>query len=70
MQHVYIDRGFGFIRCIEGPPEEIGQDYFFHMSGLEPGLPLSELHEAVTEVDFDKTVVAKGRRAERITRAA
>ena len=68
MQRIYIERGFGFIRCTAGaPPEDIGQDFFFHSSGLDD-VGIMELEEG-SQVSFETRYVAKGRRAEHIQRA-
>jgi cold shock CspA family protein len=63
----YPDRGFGFIRCTEGLADDVGHDFFFHYSGLAGGLVMEELEPGET-VSFLATHVAKGRRAEQITR--
>lgn len=68
VQRIYVERGFGFIRCTEGEPGDIGQDYFFHHSGLTD-CGIAELEEGST-VSFRPTLVAKGRRAEDIQREA
>src|SRR5262245_13159027 len=65
VQRVYAERGFGFIRCTEG--SDIGQDYFFHMSGLDD-CEIADLEEG-SVVKFEARNVAKGRRAEHIQRA-
>lgn len=64
VHRVYRDRGFGFIRCTEGPDGEAGQDYFFHASGLDD-CTVDDLEEG-ERVQFEPHLVAKGRRAERI----
>lgn len=64
VHRVYVDRGFGFIRCTEGAEGDVGQDYFFHFTGLE-GCHVQDLEEGET-VEFEPRLVAKGRRAERI----
>jgi cold shock CspA family protein len=63
VQRIYVERGFGFIRCIEGAAEDIGQDFFFHYTGLD--VPIEQLEEGST-VSFQPTYVAKGKRAEQI----
>ena len=65
VHRIYVERGFGFIRVSEGP--EVGQDYFFHVSGLDD-CPIAELEEG-SLVDFEPRVVAKGKRAEHVLRA-
>lgn len=64
VHRVYRDRGFGFIRCTEGP--DAGQDYFFHMTGLDD-CTVEDLEEGEL-VEFEPRQVAKGRRAEHIVR--
>jgi cold shock CspA family protein len=66
VHRVYTERGFGFIRCSEGKAEDIGQDFFFHRSGLSDD-PIDELEEGEA-VLFEPRYTAKGRRAERIAR--
>ena len=66
MQRLYAERGFGFIRVTEG--DDLGQDYFFHVSGLE-GCGIGELEEGLA-VEFAARQTAKGKRAEHISRAA
>lgn len=66
VQHTYPDRGFGFIRCTEGSADVVGQDFFFHASGLEGGLRIDDLLPA-TLVEFEPTKVPRGNRAEHIT---
>jgi cold shock CspA family protein len=66
VQRVYVERGFGFIRCLEGRAEDVGQDFFFHMSGLDD-CSIHELEEG-SLVRFSPTYVAKGKRAEHIER--
>lgn len=69
VQRVYPERGFGFIRCKESAtPEDIGQDVFFHHSGLDDCV-ISELEEGGA-VEFEVRLTAKGRRAEHISRRA
>lgn len=66
VQRIYVERGFGFIRCTGGAvaATDIGQDYFFHMSGLDEGsIALLEEGSLVT---FEPRQVAKGRRAEHV----
>jgi len=65
VQRVYRERGFGFIRCIDGPAGDLDQDFFFHWSGLD--CPIEQLEEGGT-VSFTPTYVAKGKRAEQIQR--
>lgn len=62
MQRLYIERGFGFIRV------PTGEDYFFHMSGLED-CRIAELEEGLL-VEFEARQTAKGQRAEHIARVA
>jgi cold shock CspA family protein len=64
VQRVYAERGFGFIRAAEGP--DSGQDFFFHMSGLDD-CRIDELEEG-SLVEFEARTVAKGRRAEHVCR--
>ena len=64
VHRIYQDRGFGFIRCIDG--HDSGVDYFFHVSGLDD-LTMLELLEGEL-VEFEPRVVPKGKRAEHITR--
>ena len=66
VQRVYVERGFGFIRCLEGKADDVGQDFFFHMSGLSD-CTIDELEEG-SLVTFSPTYVAKGKRAEHIER--
>jgi cold shock CspA family protein len=61
------ERGYGFIRALEGAPGEEGTDYFLHRSALED-LRMDELREGLL-VDFLPTLVAKGPRAEHVRRA-
>ena len=65
VQHVYRDRGFGFIRCTEGAAEDVGEDFFFHTSGLDEGVPLEALLPG-SLVEFDARVVPRGKRAEHV----
>ena len=67
IQHVYPERGFGFIRCTEGAPEDIGQDFFFHTTGLGDGLTVNALLPG-SLVEFDSTEVPRGKRAEHVAR--
>jgi cold shock CspA family protein len=62
VQRVYRERGFGFIRCTEGG--QVGQDYFFHHSGLDD-CRIDDLEEG-SQVTFEPHQVAKGNRAEHI----
>lgn len=64
VQRVYRERGFGFIRCVDGA--DVGQDYFFHSSGLDD-IGIEQLEEG-SLVKFEARHVAKGRRAEHIQR--
>lgn len=64
VQRIYPERGFGFIRCTEGAGDDIGQDFFFHMSGLDD-CRITELLEG-TVVVFESTIVPKGKRAEHV----
>jgi cold shock CspA family protein len=66
VQRVYAERGFGFIRCLEGPATDVGEDFFFHMSGLDD-CAISELQEG-SLVRFSPTYVPKGKRAEHVAR--
>jgi cold shock CspA family protein len=66
VQRIYSERGFGFIRCLDGPSEDVGQDFFFHSSGLVD-CRIQELQEG-SAVRFSPTYVAKGKRAEHVER--
>jgi cold shock CspA family protein len=66
VQRIYVERGFGFIRCLDGAEDDIGQDFFFHMSGLTD-CAIGDLEEG-SLVSFTPTYVAKGKRAEAVTR--
>lgn len=66
MQRLYSERGFGFIRVTQGAGS--GQDFFFHVSGLD-GCSMHELEEGLL-VEFESRQTAKGQRAERISRVA
>jgi cold shock CspA family protein len=67
IEHTYPERGFGFIRCTEGAAGDVGEDFFFHESGLSAsGLTLAGLLRG-TVVEFDPTEVPRGRRAEHVT---
>lgn len=66
VQRLLPERGFGFIRCTEGPKGDLGQDFFFHTTGLED-LGFEEL-EIGQLVSFEARDVPKGKRAERIQR--
>jgi len=68
VQHTYPERGFGFIRCTEGAVEDVGQDFFFHTSGLDGGLTMRELLPG-SLVEFECREVPRGKRAEHISRA-
>lgn len=65
VQRIYTERGFGFIRCTEGAPADVGADFFFHYSGLED-CRIEDLMEGLT-VSFEPTIVPKGKRAEKIS---
>jgi len=66
VQRIYPERGFGFIRATEG--EQVGQDFFFHATGLDD-CSIKELEEG-TFVVFEARWVAKGKRAEHIQRTS
>ena len=66
VQRVYTERGFGFIKCTEGALDDIGQDFFFHMSGLDD-CRIDDLEEGEL-VRFTPVYVAKGKRAEHVER--
>lgn len=66
VQHLYPERGFGFIKCTEGSAGDVDQDFFFHQSGLVAPLTMRELLPG-SLVEFDSTDVPRGKRAERIT---
>lgn len=66
VQHTYPDRGFGFIRCTEGSAEDVGQDFFFHQSGLLGSLRIEHLLPG-SLVEFEPTRVPRGKRAEQIS---
>jgi cold shock CspA family protein len=68
VQRIYPERGFGFIRCSEGQKDDVGQDFFFHHSGLKDSV-IAELEEG-TLVEFEVRNTPKGKRAEEIRRAA
>ena len=68
VQHVYPERGFGFIRCTKGAIGDVGQDFFFHQSGLDDGLTMSELLQG-SLVEFECTEVPRGKRAEHVSLA-
>jgi cold shock CspA family protein len=65
IQRIYVERGFGFIRCTEGASDDIGQDFFFHHSGLAADCRITDLQEG-SLVSFEPTYVPKGKRAEHI----
>jgi cold shock CspA family protein len=65
--HILRERGYGFIRCIEG--EHLGRDFFFHYTALDGDLTLDELQEGEF-VTFEIKNVPKGLRAERVQREA
>jgi cold shock CspA family protein len=67
VQRLMLDRGYGFIRCLEGSEGEQGVDYFMHRGSLED-CDLTDLREG-TLVDFEPTLVAKGPRAEHVRKA-
>jgi len=69
IQHVYPERGFGFIRCTEGALGDVGEDFFFHATGLDDGLTMSALLPGEL-VAFESREVPRGKRAEHVTRAA
>lgn len=62
VQRLYVERGFGFIRVPQG------EDYFFHMSGLDDCV-IADLEEGLL-VEFEQRVTAKGKRAEHISRVS
>lgn len=64
VQRIYPERGFGFIRCTEGAADDLGQDFFFHHTGLTD-TTISQLQEG-SVVAFTPTYVPKGKRAEQI----
>jgi cold shock CspA family protein len=66
VQRVYPERGFGFIRCTEGHADDLGQDFFFHQSGLVD-YDIKDLQEG-SIVRFTPSYVPKGKRAEQIHR--
>jgi cold shock CspA family protein len=66
VQRIYVERGFGFIKCLAGAADDVGQDFFFHHSGLD-GFAIDDLEEG-SMVLFEPTYVAKGKRAEKIQR--
>jgi cold shock CspA family protein len=64
---VYPERSFGFIRCREAEQLDlINRDLFFHATGLDD-CRIDELQEG-GPVEFEPHLVAKGWRAEHITR--
>lgn len=64
---IYPERSFGFIRCSESErPDLINRDLFFHATGLDVD-SIAELQEGEL-VEFEPHLVAKGWRAEHITR--
>lgn len=65
IQHTYPARGFGFIRCTAGAPDDIGYDFFFHTSGLEEGLDMVDLLPGQV-VEFETREVPRGKRAENV----
>ena len=67
VQRLLPERGFGFIRCTEGKHDDLGQDFFFHISGLAD-CRIEDL-EIGALVTFEPRDVAKGRRAEHIERS-
>jgi cold shock CspA family protein len=68
VQHVYPERGFGFIRCTEGAADDVGRDFFFHTTGLDDGLTMRELLPG-SLVEFECREVPRGKRAEHVQRA-
>ena len=66
IQHIYPERGFGFIRCTDGADGDVGQDFFFHTTGLEGGLQLGALLPG-TLVEFECRAVPRGKRAEHVS---
>ena len=58
-----VERGFGFIRCLDG--EHAGEDCFFHMSGVVADCSIADLPVG-TAVVFDIVLAPKGLRAERV----
>ena len=68
IQHLYPERGFGFIRCTVGAIGDVGEDFFFHTSGLDDGLAMGDLLPG-TLVEFECVEVPRGKRAEHVTRA-
>jgi cold shock CspA family protein len=67
IQHIYPERGFGFIRCTEGAVGDIGQDFFFHITGLDDGLTMHDLLPGAL-VAFECREVPRGKRAEHVSR--
>jgi cold shock CspA family protein len=68
VQHTYPERGFGFIRCTEGARDDLGQDFFFHATGLDDGLTMADLLPG-SVVDFECRDVPRGKRAEHVSLA-
>lgn len=68
IQHTYPERGFGFIRCTEGARGDLGQDFFFHLSGLDDGLTMGDLLPG-SLVEFECREVPRGKRAEHVSLA-
>jgi cold shock CspA family protein len=64
VQRFYLERSFGFIRCLEGASDDIGQDFFFHRTGLV-GCEMADLEEGGS-VEFEPKYTPKGKRAEGI----
>lgn len=64
VQHVYPERGFGFIRCTDGQDGDVGEDFFFHHSGLVDVRMEDLLPGAI--VLFESTQVPRGKRAEKV----
>lgn len=64
IQHLYPERGFGFIRCTDGADGDVGEDFFFHHSGLVNARMEDLLPGSV--VLFESTEVPRGKRAERV----
>jgi len=67
VQHIYPERGFGFIRCTEGAAGDVGKDFFFHTTGLID-VELAELLPGIL-VEFEPRQVPRGKRAERVSLA-
>lgn len=63
VHYVYRDRGFGFIRCLEGPDRDV--DFFFHMSDVLDGFNALVEGQVVT---FEPHERPKGKRASGVRR--